>query len=70
MKITYRIMRLRRDEYKYGLFEYFIRENGVVAWTEVADLYGDDPGVMKLEVDLMQQAFELPILDYETGKEI
>ena len=40
-------------------------KNDKITWTEVAELYGDD--LQSMKVDLMKQAFELPILDYETG---
>lgn len=51
-----------------GNFECFVGEHGILFWTETAELYGDDLETMKLEIDLMQQAFELPILDYDDGK--
>ena len=69
VEIRYRIMKLPDgDEDKYGLFECFVGEHGILFWTETAELYGDDLETMKLEIDLMQQAFELPILDYDDGK--
>ena len=63
MKITYRIIELdtSKEEYKYGLFEVYESEDRSYSWPIGADLYGDDLDVMKREVELMLQAFDMPI---------
>ena len=70
MECTYRIMEIEGEEDKYGLFEFYKMEDGKTTWTETADLYDDDLVTMRWEVEMMLQAFDMPILSYETGLQV
>ena len=68
LSVTYRIM--KKDD-EYCLCEFYEFHNaGKKSWTEDPILCSSDISHVKFEVEMMLQAFDLPILDHKTGEEL
>jgi hypothetical protein len=72
MKITYRIMKIKNTMYSdgfysgydsYGLFEVYEHPNGSFSRPMEPELEADSIDVLRQEVELMLQAFDLPIFE-------
>jgi hypothetical protein len=73
MTWAYRVMRRKvGNGYGYGIYEFYgdIAHDGP-GWTKDAlGPFGETLGELRRDYRLMDEAFDLPILDHETGKEI
>jgi len=58
--------------FTYAVHEVYYDDLGIVeTWTEAPDgPLGDTLADLRADHRMMAEAFELPVLDYETGKEV
>ena len=73
MTWQYRVMRRKvGNGYGYGIYEFYgdIAHDGP-GWTkDEMSPFGETWAELRRDYKLMAEAFDLPILDHETGKEI
>ena len=71
---NYRVMTraLPDGVHTYAIHEVYYDDLGLVeTWTEAPDgPMGDTLAELRSDHRMMAEAFELPVLDYETGKEV
>ena len=74
---NYRVLRRIGGEgmthyYMFAVHEVYYDDLGFVdGWTEMPDApFGDTLDELRADYRMMAEALELPVLDYETGKEV
>ena len=77
MTWNHRVMRRIRpkatkgEQVQFGIYEVYYERKKVIGWTrDEMSPRGDDLNELKESFKQMDQAFNAPVLDYKTGKEI